>query len=363
MITSVQEDYIKDHAYVPEHIPTYVTAISQTEPFLLGDFLAYRGEDHLIFVGYPFKESFDEELMSMILGDAIKRLRPESVSLIAPTIPSSIESCSRPAADHYYRLDLSSFSISQKLRNMLNRAGRELSVTKNKIFDEEHKDMVEEFLRTHPVDEATRFIFRRIDQYLASSRTAWVFDAKNSRGELAAFDVAEFWAACYTVCMFSFSSDALFVPGASDLLLSEVNFSGGLETMKEIEECNVLIVDDEEAFRLFLEHFFKNKVPGIRIRLAKDGEEAYNLALKFRPRIIWTCVRMPRMSGLELIELIKKNQDLRSIKIIVYTAYYSEETKNQAFALGADAFLSKGDFGQLEKGLKMVADFLTVPKI
>ena len=32
MITAAQEDYIEQHAYVPEHIPQYVTPISQTEP-------------------------------------------------------------------------------------------------------------------------------------------------------------------------------------------------------------------------------------------------------------------------------------------------------------------------------------------
>jgi hypothetical protein len=234
MITAVQQDYIKDHACVPEHIPGYVTAISQTEPFLLGDFLAYFGEDHLIFIGYPLGESFDEKRMSMVLEDAIKRLKPESVSLIAPTIPSSVESCIRPPSDHYYRLALSSVSISQKLRNMVDRAGRELSVKKNKNFDEEHRNMVEEFLKTHTVDAATRFIFQRIDQYLSSSTTACVFDARNKKGELAAFDVAEFWAACYTLCMFSFSSDTLFVPGASDLLLSEVIQQAKAEEKKYI---------------------------------------------------------------------------------------------------------------------------------
>ena len=64
---------------------------------------------------------------------------------------------------------------------MLKRAGRELSVGKNKIFDEEHRKMVEEFLRTHPVDEATRSIFQRIDKYLSSSKTAWIFDARNKQ--------------------------------------------------------------------------------------------------------------------------------------------------------------------------------------
>jgi len=222
MITVSQQDYIEDHAYVPEHIPHYVTAISQTEPFLLGDFLAYAKKGHLILVGYPLKEPFEEKRLGRALEDAVKRLEPESVSLTAPSIPSSLNDRPHPPSDHYYRLDLSSLSISQKLRNMLKKAGGELSVEKNKNFDEEHRKMVEEFLKTHPVDGATRSIFQRIDKYLSSSKTAWIFDARDERNELVAFDVAEFKPRSYSFYMFNFTSDALYVPGASDLLLSEV---------------------------------------------------------------------------------------------------------------------------------------------
>jgi hypothetical protein len=222
MITVSQQDYIEDYAYVPEHIPHYVTTISQTEPFLLGDFLAYAKKGHLILVGYPLKEPFEEKRLGRALEDAVKRLKPESVSLIAPSIPSSLNDRPHPPSDHYYRLDLSSLSISQKMRNMLKRAGGELSVEKNKNFDEEHRKMVEEFLKAHPVDGATRSIFQSIDKYLSSSKTAWIFDARNERNELVAFDVAEFKPRSYSFYMFNFNSDTLYVPGASDLLLSEV---------------------------------------------------------------------------------------------------------------------------------------------
>jgi len=222
MITAAQEDYIEDYAYVPEHLPQYVTAISQKEPFLFGDFLAYARKDHLIFVGYPLKEAFEEKRMRSALEEAKKRFNPEHVSLIAPFIPSSINDCVHPPSDYYYRLDLASLSISQKLRNMLSRAGRELSVERNKTFDGEHKKMVDDFLKTHPVDEATRFIFKRIAEYLSSSPTAWVFDARNKGNELVAFDVAEFKPRDYAIYMFNFGSDVLYVPGDSDLLLSEV---------------------------------------------------------------------------------------------------------------------------------------------
>jgi len=222
MITAAQQDYIEDHAYVPEHIPHYVTAISRTEPFLFGDFLAYAKKGHLILIGYPLKEPFEEKQLLRALEDAVKRLKPETVSLTAPSIPPSINDCTHSPSDHYYRLDLSTLSVSQKLRNMLKRAGRELSVEKNKIFDEQHRKMVNEFLKVHPVDEATRSIFQRIDKYLSSSKTAWIFDARDKGNELIAFDVAEFRPRSYSFYMFNFTSDARYVPGVSDLLLSEV---------------------------------------------------------------------------------------------------------------------------------------------
>ena len=234
MITSAQEDYIERHAYVPEHIPHYVTAISQTEPFLFGDFLGYTKKGHFTLVGYPLKEPFEEKAMRSVLEDAIRRFHPESVSLIAPSVPASINDCIHPPSDHYYRLDLSSVSISQKLRNMLKRADRELSVERNTEFDEEHRKMIVDFMKTHPVDEATGFIFNRINEYLLSSPTAQIFDARNKMDELVGFDVAEFTPKYYALYMFNFGSDARYVPGASDLLLSKVMQQAKTEKKKYI---------------------------------------------------------------------------------------------------------------------------------
>ena len=222
MITVSQQRYIEDYAYVPEHLSNYVTAISQTEPFFIDDFLIHVKKDHLIFVGYPLKEPWGEKQMVRVLESAIQRFKPRSVALTAPAIPSSFKNCVHPPPDHYYRLDLSSISISQKLRNMLKRADRELSVERGDTFDEEHRKMIAEFLKTHPVDEAAGFIFNRIDEYLSSSPTARVFDARNKKDELVAFDVAEFTPKDYALYMFNFGSDARYVPGASDLLLSKV---------------------------------------------------------------------------------------------------------------------------------------------
>lgn len=222
MITTAQEDHIVHHAYVPEHIPQYVAPISQTEPHLFGEFLVYAKKGHFILVGYPLNESFEEKRLERALEDAVESLKPASVSLIAPAIPPSLRQDPHSPADNYYRLDLSTVSISQKLRNMLRRAGRELSVGKNLQFGEEHRKIVDAFLKTHSTDEETRFIHQRIDAYLASSKTASIFEARTGDGVLVAFDIAEFKPRDYAVYMFNFRSETRYIPGASDLLFSAV---------------------------------------------------------------------------------------------------------------------------------------------
>lgn len=222
MITTEQEGHIERHAYLPEHVPGYVTAISRTEAFLFGDFLAYAGEGYVILVGYPLGETFDEKRMQEALQEAVTSLNPKRVSLMAPSIPASLAKVDHPLTDHYYRLDLPSLALSQKLRNMLKRANREVTVEEHTHFDEEHREIVEAFLLTHAVDEGTRFIFQRIDRYLSSSTTASIFKARTGGGELVAFDIADFKPRDYALYMFNFSSTARYVPGASDLLLARV---------------------------------------------------------------------------------------------------------------------------------------------
>lgn len=234
MITSAQEVYIARHAYLPEQAPPYVAAISQTEPHLFGEFLAYAKPGHLIFVGYPLQAPVAEKGLESALADALASLRPAQVSLIAPAVPPSLRQHAHPPTDHYYRLDLSTLSPSQKLRNMLKRAGRELSVVRSRHFAGEHRQMVEAFCTIRPASAETRFIFQRIDAYLAASETAAIFEARDGNGELVAFDIAESMPEDYALYMFNFRSPVRYVPGASDLLLAAVARQAAAEGKKYV---------------------------------------------------------------------------------------------------------------------------------
>ncbi|MBM3129645.1 MAG: hypothetical protein FJ009_13595 [Chloroflexi bacterium] len=292
MITPAERAMILARAYIPEHLPHYVTAISQTEPFLIGDFVAHARGEHLIFVGYPLRFDsrvavissearnlgpaqrdfssqqallemtktdipfFDDAPMLAALDDAKTRFKPRVVSILAPALPTALENCVPSAPDEYYRLDLAHLIVPpviatlngvkgkqsptnlgiasaqesrlamtqtrlpQKTRNMLTRARREVSVSESK-FGKEHARLIEEFLRAHRFDDATRLIFQRVSEY-AKCETARVIDARNARGDLVAFDVADFGAQHYAFYMFNVRSRQHNLPGASDLLLAQI---------------------------------------------------------------------------------------------------------------------------------------------
>jgi len=217
MITPAEEQFSARHAYVPEHLPGYGRAFSGGEAFLVGDYLGYLREGTLIFVGYPLEETYNEKKMKALLAEAMRRFQPFRVALMAPSY--SEPGGERKAVDYYYRLDLRSSRIPSKIKNMIHRAGRELRVEKSREFDAEHQKLIDDFLGSREVEEGTRVIFQKIADYLSSVPAAMVFDARDSQGRLAGFDVADFGSEEYAFYLFNFRSRKFPVPGTSDLLL------------------------------------------------------------------------------------------------------------------------------------------------
>ena len=194
MLTPAEEQRILSHAYVPEHVPGYVSAISGVEPSPLGDPLSFRGEDSLLFNGYLLGTSFDETMLGRAIETAVSRFKPRHVAVIAPKIPEEVAAGQILERDEYYRLDPGRVRRDAKLRNMLRRAAREARVESSRDLREEHRALIAEFLDTHPVSQEIRYIFERIPAYVSAVPTARVFSARDRAGTLVAFDVTEFGA-------------------------------------------------------------------------------------------------------------------------------------------------------------------------
>jgi len=220
MITSRQRLELKSLAYVPEHLPEYVTAISQAEPILIDDYIIYRRGGVVIFVGYPLSGEIDEKRMEQAIQRVRDEYQPNTFSLTAPSLPASLQSeCSdKISQDCYYRLELDNLVISKKVRSLLKRAGREVTVECGQTLSKDHLRLIDAFIRSRRLDQETRFIFKRIPEYVRSG-AGWVYNARNGRGRLVAFDIADFSAQEYAFYLFNFCSQKDFIPGAADLLL------------------------------------------------------------------------------------------------------------------------------------------------
>ena len=222
MITASEERFLATHAYVPEHLPGYVTAISKAEPHLLGDYVCYRATDFLTFIGYPLRSPFDEQTMLETLRSATSRFRPSHVALTAPAISLLREAASEHQTDFYYRLALGPVSIPPGVQNMVRRGSRELQVEVSREIGEEHTQLIRDSLKWPQLSQEARHILERVPAYVADVPTALVFSARDRTGTLVAFDVAEFAGGEYAFYQFNFRSRARHVPGASDLLLHQV---------------------------------------------------------------------------------------------------------------------------------------------
>ena len=101
----------------------------------------------------------------------------------------------------------------------------------------------------------------------------------------------------------------------------------------------ILVVDDDRRVVELLEIAFTNQ--GFRVLMAADGDEAIRSVAQDKPDLVVLDVRLPRRSGLDVCEMLRRDHPEFPVPIIVVSAAVETETRLQAFARGADDFLSK----------------------
>ena len=118
----------------------------------------------------------------------------------------------------------------------------------------------------------------------------------------------------------------------------------------------ILVVDDERDVKILFQQRFRKEIKKEELHFvfAFSGEEALETLDKIRHEtvLILSDINMPGMSGLELLETIKKDFVAPSPVVMMVTAYGDEENYNTAKQLGADDFLTKPvDFKLLKEKL------------
>ncbi len=105
------------------------------------------------------------------------------------------------------------------------------------------------------------------------------------------------------------------------------------------DKPRVLVVDDDAALRRLLEHQLGKA--GYEVHSAAEGHQGVQEALKWHPDIVITDILMPGIDGIELTRKLRASELGRSIYIIVLTVLDDEDGLAEAFAAGADDFISK----------------------
>lgn len=101
----------------------------------------------------------------------------------------------------------------------------------------------------------------------------------------------------------------------------------------------ILIVDDEQDLLDLIEYNLHKA--GYEVLTADNGTDGIRLAREHLPDLILLDIMMPNMSGIEVCEILRKDEKLRSAPIVFLTARNDEKTEIRGLDSGADDFLTK----------------------
>src|ERR1044072_5474048 len=101
----------------------------------------------------------------------------------------------------------------------------------------------------------------------------------------------------------------------------------------------ILLVEDDTA----LAAVYKSRLEpeGFEIHEVNNGEEALSAAIQFKPDLILLDAMMPKISGFDVLDILRNTPDTAGIRVIMLTALSQPKDKERAESLGVDDYLVK----------------------
>ena len=130
----------------------------------------------------------------------------------------------------------------------------------------------------------------------------------------------------------------------------------------------ILLAEDNEDDAIFLERVFRKLGPSEPVRIVRDGAEAidylkgegnYADRREFPfPNLLFTDLKMPRVSGFQVLEWLRNHSECRTMPVIVFSSSADPDDVARAYQLGANAYFVKpGQLGEMEELLKSAYEF------
>ena len=117
----------------------------------------------------------------------------------------------------------------------------------------------------------------------------------------------------------------------------------------------IMLVEDDNNLREI--YGARLSAEGYEIVSARDGEEALALSVKEKPDLIVTDVMMPKISGYDMLDILRSTPETKDTKVIMMTALSQKEDQERGEKLGADRYLVKSQV-TLEDVVRVVGEVL-----
>lgn len=108
-----------------------------------------------------------------------------------------------------------------------------------------------------------------------------------------------------------------------------------------MEKANhkILLVEDDNGLATVYTQRLEEE--GFSVKRVPNGEDALAAALEFKPDLILLDVMMPKVSGFDVLDILRNTPETANIKVIMLTALSQDTDKQKAEKLGADDYLVK----------------------
>ena len=104
---------------------------------------------------------------------------------------------------------------------------------------------------------------------------------------------------------------------------------------------NILIIDDDLDYTKMLTSAIKSELPSVEINSTDDGYEGLLMIGEIKPQLVILDLRMPKVDGDQVLELLKGRKAEHPMKVLVVSAYLDEKTKKRLRTTVADYALDK----------------------
>lgn len=105
----------------------------------------------------------------------------------------------------------------------------------------------------------------------------------------------------------------------------------------------IMVVEDDASLREI--YGIRIAAEGYEVVSAGDGEEALAVAVREKPDLILSDVMMPKISGFDMLDILRATPETANIKVVMMTALSGEDQRQRGERLGADRYLVKSQVG------------------